>query len=235
MAAAAATITTDDEGEIGKMDKLLRPGALLLVLALLLAGCGLQPEIPEKTLYDQGRELVSLMGEMAASTPYTSLYTGDQEMAELLSGAGEWDFSAPQTVYRIRMPESALQEIAEAMDPDGQEALSDGLKAVMSARVISTLPTQLNAMGGADVLAASSICSASKSFVSSELTENTIYLYLYEKAVPAAVVFLPGEGGAVSANGTLLLNDSFGRYSLEELRGVLEKLGAEVEEITPEP
>ena len=92
MAAAAATITTDDEGEIGKMDKLLRPGALLL------AGCGLQPEIPEKTLYDQGRELVSLMGEMAASTPYTSLYTGDQEMAELLSGAGEWDFSAPQTV-----------------------------------------------------------------------------------------------------------------------------------------
>ena len=38
MAAAAATITTDDEGEIGKMDKLLRPGALLLVLALLLAG-----------------------------------------------------------------------------------------------------------------------------------------------------------------------------------------------------
>lgn len=143
MAAAAATITTDDEGEIGKMDKLLRPGALLLVLALLLAGCGLQPEIPEKTLYDQGRELVCLMGEMAASTPYTSLYTSDQEMAELLSGAGEWDFSAPQTVYRIRMPESALQEIAEAMDPDGQEALSDGLKAVMRARVISSLPTQL--------------------------------------------------------------------------------------------
>ena len=33
MAAAAATITTNDEGEIGKMDKLLRPGALLLVLA----------------------------------------------------------------------------------------------------------------------------------------------------------------------------------------------------------
>lgn len=227
--------------------------ALLLALALvLLAGCsggqrvesssaaGEQnfsqngepaQDAPVKSLREHGQELVSLMGEMAGSEEYVDLYTGSDEIGEILSAAGEGDFSAPTAVYRVLVPESALGQYG-LMGADSLDGFSPELQKSLKARTVSSLPTLINSMGGANILAAASVCTANKTFRSTEVPGNgLIYLYLYENAVPAAVVFLPGEDGTVSASGMLILYDGFQVESADDLSGLLGELGAEVSEI----
>ncbi len=219
--------------------------ALLMALALVaLAGCrqktapdpssvlGEPPAAPEKSLQQHGQELVSLMAEMVRSSQYTNLYTGDQEVQQLLATAGEGDFSAPQAVYAIRLPETALDSLLALAGMGSISGFSPELRQVIQARVTSALPTQINAMGGANVLAAASVCTASDCFVSSQPPESVIYLYTYQNAVPAAVSFIPGEGGAVSASGMLILYQSGETMEVTQLRELLEQLGAEMEEVT---
>lgn len=234
------------------MNRIKRAVALLLALALaLLAGCsdGQRTEsssaageqdfsqngepaqdAPAKSLLEHGQELVSLMGEMAGNEAYIDLYTGSPEIGELLAEAGKGDHSAPAAVYRIRFPESALGKLLELSGLlDSLDGLSDELRESVRAKAIASLPTRLNGLGGANVLAAASVCTAGKTFRSTEVSGNgLIDLYLYENAVPAAVVFLPGEDGTVSASGMLILYDGFQSENPDDLSGMLEELGAEV-------
>ena len=172
--------------------------ALLMALALVaLAGCRQKtapdpssvlgeppaapessqaPAAPEKSLQQHGQELVSLMAEMVRSSQYTGLYTNDQEVQQLLATAGEGDFSAPQAVYAIRLPETALDSLLALAGMGSISGFSPELRQVIQARVTSALPTQINAMGGANVLAAASVCTASDCFVSSQPPESVIYL-----------------------------------------------------------
>lgn len=233
------------------MKQMKRCLALLLAVALaLLAGCssgnrvesstaaGLenyavdgepgQEDSPARTLLEHGQELVSLMGQMAGNDAYIQLYTGSPQIGEILSAAGEGDFSSPAAVYRVLVPESALGQYG-LVELDSLDGLSQELRENVKARAVSSLPTLLNSMGGASVLAAASVCTAGKTFFSAEVPKNgVIYLYLYEDAVPAAVVFLPGEDGTVSATGMLILYDGFQVESPAELSGLLGELGAEV-------
>ena len=227
--------------------------ALLLALALVaLAGCQQKrapdpssvlgdlpaapgnsqaPAAPEKSLMQQGQELVAEMAEMAGSSQYVHFYTDDQGMRDLLAAVQEGDFSSPQAVYAIRFPEEGINSLLELAGMDSLDSFPQELQRNIIARAVSSMPTQLNAMGGADALAAASICTASKSFVNGQVAENVIYLYTYRDAVPAAVTFFPGEGGAVYASGMLILHDSFGAYRLEELVELLGRMGAEVETV----
>ena len=228
--------------------------ALLLALSLaLLAGCSnterlpsstaVGPEEPSsvggdtgnaapvKSLLEHGQELVSLMGEMAGNEAYIDLYTGSEEIGEILSEAGKGDHSAPAAVYRIQVPESALGQYG-LVGLDSLDGLSPELREIAKAKTISSLPVMLNSMGGADILAAASVCTAGKTFLSGEVSGNgLIYLYLYEDAVPAAVVFLPGEDGTASASGMFILYDGFQPETPDDLTALLGELGAEVSQI----
>lgn len=233
-----------------------RCAALLLALVFaLLAGCsgaqrpessaaagpegsaadGGQPaeSAPAKTLLEHGQELVALMGEMAASGAYIGLYTASTDIGDILSAAGEGDFSSPTAVCRVQFSESALGQLLEFTGlMDDLDGLSQPLREAVRARSVSALPTMLNGMGGADVLAAASVCTAGKTFRSDEVPGNgLIYLYLYEDAVPAAVTFLPGEDGTASASGMLILYDGFRPESLDDLSALLGELGAEVSKV----
>lgn len=233
-AAAGMSMGRRNEREVEKMKRKI---ALLLVLLLaVFSGCQ-QPEKaaeePQaKPLRERGSELVVLMAEMAGSPYYAQAYTGNSGIMETLDGIGEGDFSEPKGVYSIHFPEEALSTLLESAGLTGLDGLSEGLRENLKARAFGALPAQINAMAGAETLAAASICSASEVFVDPGVTDNLIYLYVYEDAVPAVVVFLPGEGGAVSATGTLLLYDGFSLGSLEEIQGLLGPLGAEVAEVT---
>lgn len=210
--------------------------ALLLALALmLLAGCQQQAPAeaaPAKSPREQGAELVPLMGEMAGNPLFAEIYGWNTEMSQALTSAREGDFSSPKAVYCIRVPDSALNNLMGSAGFANLDEFSEGLRKNIRARAASSLPTQLNAMGGSQVLAAASMCTASKTFVDASVTDNMIYVYVYEDAVPAAVVFTPGEGGAVSATGMLILYDGFQAGSLEELSELLGQLGAEVSEVS---
>ena len=74
---------------------------------------------------------------------------------------------------------------------------------------LGALLNQINGLAGASALAAASICSARQTFVQAGLGEDTVYLYTYEAAAPAMVVFLKGEGDTVLATGSFMLNEEF--------------------------
>lgn len=198
-------------------------GAALLAAALLLGGC--QAGRPDKSLYQHGLEVVALMEEMAGNPTYLSLFSGNEAVLAVLAEAAQGDFSQPKAAYRITLPPSALHSEVEG--------LSGALRENLEARLAAAVFTQVNAMGGAEQLAAASICTAGKVFVSDELEENAIYLYTYENAVPAAVSFSRGEDGTVSASGVLVLYDGFSAGAAPEVKAFLAELGVEVEEVSP--
>lgn len=225
--------------------------ALALTMTLLLGGCAgsapnkgdpapeapSQPEpapAPSKTLYERGAELAAELAEMAGNRDYLSLYTGQGEVLDILARAAEGkDYTSPKAVYSLTISEDAAGKILAALEMENADALPDHLKGKVREKVFQALPAQVNAMAGADTLAAASICTAGKVFVDPAVTDGVIYLYTYENGVPVAVTFLPGEDGAVSAGGTFLLGDSFSVDSLEDLSGPLGLFGVEIAEVTP--
>lgn len=87
---------------------------------------------------------------------------------------------------------------------------------------------------GVENLAASSVCSVGKTFVSENATENMIYIYVYEGAAPVAVTFILGEDHTVSATGTFILYDGFTCGSAEEIQSVFSDIAINVSEVAPE-
>ena len=203
--------------------------ALLLVLSLCACGGQSGNTTSGKTLLEHGLDVVATMDEMAGSEEYINFYTGSKEMAEIVKDIGKGDHSVPVAVYKITIDEEAI----EAWDMlGGLEGLSETLKTAMRQKAFgAALITQINAQNGASTLAATTICTAGKTFVSSEGDGDAIYLYVYENACPAAVSFVKGEDNSVSASGTFILNDGFDASSPESLETFFGETGAVIESI----
>jgi hypothetical protein len=89
-----------------------------------------------------------------------------------------------------------------------------------------------NARGGSTALAAASICTAGKTFVSDEITADTIYLYTFENAVPVAVSFTVGEGNTISASGTFLIAEELNTGSPESIKEFFSEIDLSVEVVS---
>ena len=99
---------------------------------------------------------------------------------------------------------------------------------------MASIVSQINAMGGVENLAASSVCTVGKTFVSENASESIIYLYTYEDAAPIAVTFTVGEDYTVSATGTFILYDGFTFGSAEEIRSAFSDIAVSVTEVVLE-
>ena len=204
---------------------------LAMTMTFVLCACGGDSGKASggKTLLEHGLDVVATMDEMADSDEYISFYSGNKEMAEIVKEIGKGDHSTPVAVYKITVDEKAM----EAWDMlSGLEGLSENLKTAMRQKAFgAALITQINAQNGATTLAATTICAAGKTFVSTEGDGDAIYLYVYENACPAAVSFVRGEDNSVSASGTFILNDGFDASSHESLEAFFGEAGAVIEEI----
>lgn len=211
-----------------KMKKLVST-ALALVMVASLSACGIKDgEVPGKTLYGYGQDVVALMVEVTRSEEYVQAYTSSPEINEILQNIGAGEYTTPKAVYSITMSEETLLEIAEMGNLDGaSKELQDNMKG----RVLGSVMTQVNALAGVNNLAASSVCSMGKTFVSDEEVDNQIYLYTYDNGRPIAVTFVAGEGGAVSASGTFVIYDEFTCGSAEEIEEFFSEFEVEVEEV----
>ena len=211
----------------------MKKGIIALVFALALSLCACDGDSGKtsgsKTLLEHGLNIVATMDEMADSDEYINFYSGNKEMAEIVKEIGKGDHSAPVAVYKITVDEKAM----EAWDMlSGLEGLSENLKAAMRQKAFgAALITQINAQNGATTLAATTICTAGKTFVSTEGDGDAIYLYVYENACPAAVSFVRGEDNSISASGTFILNDGFDTSSPESLEVFFGESGAVIESI----
>lgn len=195
------------------MKKRMTAILLSLALALDLYACGVN-NISEKSLYEQGMEIISLLDEMTENDAYVNAYTGNTEISEIIKGLGKNNYDKPKAVYAITVSDESMAALAELGLLDSTSAaLQDSLKHKIPGALIS----QVNAMGGASILAAASICTTGKTFVNHEITGDVVYLYTYENAAPVAVAFIVGEDNSVSASGSFILYEEFTCGSEEEI------------------
>lgn len=218
------------------MKKLIRStlSGLAIVVALImifnLSACGKKNDTETKSLYAQGLEIVQLMSEMTQIEEYVELYSGSNEIKTIIQNIGIGDFSSPKAVYAISIAEDDLA----AMVGSNPDNVSEELKNYIMQKSLASLMMQINGMSSVENLAASSVCTVGKTFVNENVTENVIYLYVYENAIPVAVTFTIGENQAVSASGIFIMYDGFTCGSADEIKSFFNDITVNVSEVLPE-
>lgn len=205
---------------------------LALVIILGLAACGAANEVKEsRSLYAHGLDVISMLSEMTRSENFIGIYTANSEIKDIILALGDHSYETPDAVYAITVPEETLMGMAELSN---LEDASEELKTYLTHRVMASLISQINAMSGVENLAASSVCTVGKTFVSENATESVIYIYVYEGTTPVAVTFTLGEDHTVSATGTFIFYDGFTCGSAEEIQTVFSDITVDVTEVAPE-
>ena len=202
---------------------------LIAVLAsVLLTSCGVtESELP--SLEVRGMQIVSMLEEIAESEEYLSIYSSDAELLNIIDTFAEGDHSDPKTIYRLTLSEESVKSLCGT---DILTSLSPELQAFLEGRVQASILNIANARGGSTALAATSICTAGKTFVSDEITADTIYLYTFEDALPVAVSFTLGEGNTVSASGTFLIAEELNTDSPESIKEFFSEIDLSVEVVS---
>ena len=205
---------------------------LILTVILGLAACGAVNETKEaKSLYTHGLDVISMLSEMTRSENFIGIYTANSEIKDIILALGDHSYETPDAVYAITVPEETLTGMAELSN---LVDASEELKTYLTQRVMASLMSQINAMSGVENLAASSVCTVGKTFVSENATENVIYIYVYEDTAPVAVTFTLGEDHTVSATGTFIFYEDFGCASAEEIQNTFSDIVVNVTEVSPE-
>lgn len=209
-----------------------KPGlAIVLALAVILSlsACGNNVGNAEtRSLYAQGLEVVRLMSEMIQTEECVDVLTESNDIKSIVRDLSTGDYSAPKAVYAISVTDDNLAAMAEL---DGLGNASDGLKSFLIQKVLGSLMVQINARSGVANLAAASVCTVEKTFVDENATQDVIYLYTYENAVPVAVTFIVGEDHAVSASGVFVMYDVLPFGSADEIKSFFLDLEVDVAEV----
>lgn len=213
------------------MKKSIRNMLIGLVIVLSLTACSDKSDVEAKSLYEQGLEIVQLLSEMTQTEGYADVYTGNSEVKAVIQSISTGDYSSPKAVYAIS---AADDDLAAMVELNRLGNVSDELKNFLLRRARSALMTQINSMSGVENLAASSVCTAGKSFVNENAAEDVIYLYTYENARPVAVTFTVGENQSVSASGTFVMYDGFTCGSAAEIESFFSDISVDVSEVLPE-
>ena len=202
---------------------------LTAVLAsVLLTSCGVtESELP--SLEVRGMQIISMLEEIAESEEYLSIYSSDKELLNIIASFAEGDHSDPKTIYRLTLSEESVKSLCGT---DVLTSLSPKLQDFLEGRVQASIINIANARGGSTALAAASICTAGKTFVSDEITADTIYLYTFENAVPVAVSFTVGEGNTISASGTFLIAEELNTGSPESIKEFFSEIDLSVEVVS---
>ena len=213
------------------MKKSIRNMLIGLVIVLSLTACSGKSNTEAKSLYEQGLEIVQLLSEMTQTEGYADVYTGNSEVKAVIQSISTGDYSSPKAVYAIS---AADDDLAAMVELNRLGNVSDELKNFLLRRARSALMTQINSMSGVENLAASSVCTAGKSFVNENAAEDVIYLYTYENARPIAVTFTIGENHSVSASGMFVMYDGFTCGSAAEIESFFSDISVDVSEVLPE-
>lgn len=226
------------ESNRGCMARMLAAAVMLCMILTLFSGCASvvkkgadnKPESGEKSLYEHGLDVIGAMQQLV---PYTDIFSSSPDIKEIAGSAANGDYTEPSAVYKITVGDigSIMDEIFETIG-----TLPESVAESIKPRMLSGMASQVNAEGGSAAIAAASVCTASKLFVSAELTEDMQYIYVFENAPAAAVSFVGGEDNAVYATGMFLFYAEFtdqtsGALDEDAFYRFWEMLGMKVEKI----
>jgi len=200
-----------------KMKKVMIIAAASFALALCSCEAGKNSD-NEKSLYKNGMDVVSLMDEMIHSEDYSRLMGNSDGISDMAESAYDCDYSSPSAVYKLEDVKDEMFEILLGDDLD----FSKDLKKYLDLKLRSTMSARFNDQYGIEALAASSVYSASKTFVCEGLEETALYVYDFADSYPIIVVFAPGDNGSVSAGGYLIFDDDFKNSDTHDIGGLFE-------------
>ena len=187
------------------------------------------PASSGKSLAEHGMDLIALIQDMVSDNVYTTIYMGSsQAVMDEIAKLGECDYSAPQAVYKVTVPNLAAFLDATIAANGGANTLSEPLKEYMRSRMILTVASMVNNMYGSAAIAAATICTVAGTFVSDELTENMLYVYVFENAHPILITFFQGEDSTVSATAMPLFAELPGSATADDVKALFSNKGFEI-------
>lgn len=155
-------------------------------------------------LASQGLRLTQQMRQLANDSGYVAHAVHAGKIKALVEDIGKQEYSKPRKVFRIT---HLHMNMAKAL-----LSQSGATKPLILDRIVRSIPSLLNAQGGADHLAATSLLFAEDAFLYHGLKEYTLYLYLYDGNYQSMVLYRPAKQHIVLANASIVAH--------EKLRGL---------------
>lgn len=197
------------------------------LLVFLAGGCGSSDSNPS-SLRQGGLDIAETLDFLAENEEAVKAFGASAEIAGIIEEIGEQEYSAPRVVFEIRVLREAMLESMA-----GEIPLSQELKDVIGYRFDAALSTQINNMGGVELIAASNILSYTDSFCLKGVDKPVTYLYLYDTRYGVMVHNTPLEREVISAVGGIVGHDAFSTIeTVEDLSALLEGMGIKGAEIT---
>ena len=197
-------------------------------MILSFGACNEQEKPAQKSLYEQGLEVVSLMEEAIHLDNYGGKFT-DNHFEEKIEKLKEGDFSTPKKVYTVTVDKDLLIALIDLHELE--ESSSDELKNMVANKQFTWFMKKFIGLSGVGNLNITRLYEIEKIFVNTEITNNIIYIYTYEDATPVAVTFTMQEDGAVKALGNFILNKAFRSDTVEEVREYFRDFAVVVKEL----
>ena len=167
-----------------------------------------EDEISEehKTFIIHGLSLISLMKEKAMNDDYSRLLGRNDEFIAKLHELCAGDMSKIHDVIRL----SGVFDMF-SLSEERLLQFSPMLKRELEILLLKSFTANWSNKAEMDKIAAASFIASERTFVSSELKEDCIYIFGFEddSLYPVAVGFMRGEGNSVSAFSTFVLSKDF--------------------------
>ena len=159
-----------------------------------------------KTFIIQGLSLISLMKEKAMNDDYSRLLGRNDEFIAKLHELCAGDMSKIHDVIRF----SCVFDMF-SLSEERLLQFSPMLKRELEILLLKSFTANWSNKDEMDKIAAASFIASERTFVSSELKEDCIYIFGFEddSLYPVAVGFMRGEGNSVSAFSTFVLSKDF--------------------------
>ena len=159
-----------------------------------------------KTFIIQGLSLISLMKEKAMNDDYSRLLGRNDEFIAKLHELCAGDMSKIHDVIRL----SGVFDMF-ILSEKRLLQFSPMLKRELEILLLKSFTANWSNKAEMDKIAAASFIASERTFVSSELKEDCIYIFGFEddSLYPVAVGFMRGEGNSVSAFSTFVLSKDF--------------------------
>lgn len=159
-----------------------------------------------KTFIIQGLSLISLMREKAMNDDYSRLLGRNDEFIAKLHELCAGDMSKIHDVIRL----SGVFDMF-SLSEERLLQFSPMLKRELEILLLKSFTANWSNKAEMDKITAASFIASERTFVSSELKEDCIYIFGFEddSLYPVAVGFMRGEGNSVSAFSTFVLSKDF--------------------------
>ena len=193
----------------------------VLVICISMVSCS----GASKSALDRGDEIVGLVSEMVKSDEYVNIILGNVSLYdEMLAEIKSMDFSKVTAIYELKVSQDELVKILAA-NRGNIDKLPKSLKDRLVRGLGSSLASYINSKTSTEKIVMSSVFNASKCFVDKSIKENQYLLYVFESGYSMLISFIPHEDGAVTASGSLILNDSLELDNADQIEASLKALG----------